>query len=126
MRLAAITSITYLISHNSDSSAAMPASASMPVTTKPLPTQRAPMMHRAMIWASRVTILALLDLTCILWVYPIVNQLAEWLGASHTKAIHLGLGAMLLSIPLIFATTVIAFFRLLKPVAAHRTIARKG
>ena len=72
-------------------------------------TKHAGVVHRALVKISAFTIVALLDVTCILWVYPLANQIAEWAGASHLKAVHIGLGVLLASIPVIIALTLLAW-----------------
>ena len=92
MLFATISSGTRFVSRNLDRSSALPVRPS-PVTTlavtEPPPAERASFTHRAMVQISSVIIAVLLGSTCILWVYPAANQLAEWMGASHANAIYI-------------------------------------
>src|SRR5580698_3190092 len=69
------------------------------------PSSRAETLDRAMVRASMSIIVTLLNFTCIVLVYPVTNQLAEWAGVSHLNAVYVGLGAMLASIPLVLGAT---------------------
>ena len=114
MLFATISSGTRIVSRNPDRFSAMPLSPS-PVTTlaatESLPVERASFTHRAMVQISSVIIMILLGTTCILWVYPAANQLAEWAGASYKNAIYIGLGAMLESIPFVLVAIILIWRR---------------
>jgi hypothetical protein len=76
--------------------------------------ERTAAVDRAMIRASAVAIVGMLDLTCVLWVYPIADRLLEYAGAAPLKAVHLGLDLMFASIPVVLAITVVAWRKIAK------------
>lgn len=104
MRISTIPSVTGLLSHDTNRPSAK---TTAPATTKPQSVVRAVATDRAMRLASTAIIVALLDITCILWVCPIATQLALWVGISWLNTVYIGLGAMLASIPIILAATIL-------------------
>jgi hypothetical protein len=67
--------------------------------------------RRAMRRITAIVLTVLLDITLVLWVCPIANQLAEWAGVSLLNAVYVGLGAMLGSIPVVVAVTILLWLR---------------
>ena len=72
------------------------------------PSIRAGTLDRAMVFGSIFLIVALLDINCILWINPITDQLAKWAGVSFLNSVLAGVGAMLASIPVVLAATILA------------------
>jgi hypothetical protein len=103
MRIAAISSLMGFASSNSDRSSIAPA--------QPDASDRAATIDRTLRPAAAVIVVALLNVTCVLWIYPLANQLAEWAGVSFLNAIYVGLGTMLGSVPFILAATILIWRR---------------
>jgi hypothetical protein len=115
MRIAAFSPLSDFVSRSTDLSSPAPVRESTTITSTPsdrLRVEYSSILHHTMIRASTIVILTLLDLTCILWVYPLANQLAEWAGVSYTHAIYVGLGSMLASVPLVIMATILLWRRM--------------
>jgi hypothetical protein len=101
MRITSISPVIPFVSDDVDRFASAPATASAPTR------QCEAVADRTFRFASSVIIVTLLNLTCIAWVYPIASQLAEWAGISLLYSMIVGLGAMLVSIPVVVAATIL-------------------
>ncbi len=52
-----------------------------------------------------IAVVTLINLNAVFWVYPLVDQLAEWVGVSALYSTCLGLLGMVVSIPVVIAIT---------------------
>jgi len=105
MRIAAISTVLGFSSNQVEHRSTMPAA------NKRCPAERAARLDRAIRRTVLVLLTALLDVTCVLWVYPVADQLAEWAGVSLLHSVYVGMIAMLASIPLVISATVVAWRR---------------
>jgi hypothetical protein len=108
MHTTAIMSLMPFISRQAGRSTTLPALVeTRPETTQPQPAEQPAILPTMFNRISAVILLALLDITCVLWICPLAIQLAEWAGVSYLNAAYIGLAAMLAALPVALATTIL-------------------
>jgi len=121
MHTTAIMSLTPFITRQAHFSSTLPAAPAeaLPETAQHQPAEQPAIAPTLFSRTSAIILLALLDITCILWICPLAQQLAEWYGVSHLSAAYIGLGAMFAAVPVIIAATV-----LIRRNLKHRAVNR--
>jgi hypothetical protein len=73
--------------------------------------------------AAIVSVAALADAGCVLWVNPVAARTAELAGMPILRSVHFGINSMIASIPVVLTLTTFALLRL---VRRHKKPSKKG
>jgi hypothetical protein len=111
MRIPTLSTDSGFFTHNSNR---LPTRPTTHTAAKPRSATFATLADRALRLISVITIVALLDVTVILYVYPITSQLAFWAGFSWLKTLYIGMVAMKASIPFVLGATALIWYGVAK------------